>query len=244
MSEDMINIKGTRHGLVICLDLNHDFDELKRTLKSKIESSRGFFKGAKFTFHLGCNHLGAEKTRELEDICCENGLVMNDEINWTAQSSVDNSVRPIVSIPDSLREMAMADNVRPLMREASPSIPSTGVTASDNMPCLMVNRSLRSGQKINYDGNVVVLGDVNPGADITASGDIVVMGSLRGMVHAGAKGNQESIIMAYRLNPVQLRIGSVISRPPENGSPCDYPEIARLQRGQMLINPYTTYGLK
>lgn len=249
MNSDIINIKGTRNGLVICLDSGHDFEELKKTLKSKIESGRGFFKGAKFTFHLGFNTLTAEKTRELEEICCQHGLVPDKDIAWTPHPMPEQPFdKPVVTLPkkrpEGAREKAMADNVRPLMREASPSLPSVGITAADKKPCLLINHSLRSGQKVNYNGNVVMLGDLNPGSEITAAGDIVILGSLRGVVHAGAKGDQSSIIMAYRLNPVQLRIASTISRPPENNQLSPYPEIARLQNGQMVIESYITHGLK
>lgn len=249
MSTDIINIKGTKNGLVIMINPDRDFEELKNTLKSKIESSRGFFKGAKFTFHLGRHNLSAENTKELEEICCQHGLIIDNGIAWPNQAEVPSKRRGSTTLDDSVitetpREKAMSDNVRPIMREASPSIPSVGVTETDKKPCLFVSRSLRSGQKIKYNGSIVVLGDVNPGSEVTASGDIVVLGSLRGVVHAGANGNNEAIIMAYRLNPVQLRISSAISRPPENSKPSEYPETARLRGGQMVIEPYLTYGLK
>ncbi len=226
MNRDIINIKGTRNGLVICLDSNQDFDELKKTLKEKMESARGFFKGAKFTFHLGYSTLTAEKTKELQDICCEQGLVPDANITWPSQNGSGQGKKQIL-------------NVSP-KREASSSLPSIGLTEADKKPCLMINRSLRSGQKINYHGNVVVTGDVNPGSEITATGDILVFGSLRGIVHAGAGGNQTSIIMACRLNPLQLRIASTISRPPENNPAGSCPEIARLQNGRMITEPYLT----
>ncbi len=227
VNREIINIKGTRSGLVICLESEHDFDELKETLKTKIEAARGFFKGAKFTFHLGLNSLPAEKTKELEDICREHGLVPDQEISWPASE-----------------QQVLSNQTLPIMREASPSLPVSGVTKDEKKRCLLIKRSLRSGQKYYYDGNVVLLGDLNPGSEITASGDIVVFGVLRGVVHAGAGGEQDSVIMAYRLNPVQLRIASTISRPPENSPVSQHPEIARLQQGRMIIEPYLTYGLK
>ncbi len=242
MNNDLINIKGTRRGLVICLDSNHDFEELKRSLKSKIESARGFFKGAKFTFHLGFS-LTAEKTRELEKICCEHGLIPDKSILWPSPAEQSRNGKP-AHVPELPIDKAKTDNIHSLMHEASPSLPSVGITEADKRPCLLVKRGLRSGQKINYKGSVMVLGDVNPGSEVTAGGDIIVMGSLRGVVHAGAHGDQSSIIMAYRLNPIQLRIASVISRPPENNLVSDTPEIARLHQGQMFIEPYLTGGLK
>lgn len=70
--------------------------------------------------------------------------------------------------------------------------------------------SLRSGQSIEFEGSVVILGDVNYGAEIIAEDNIIVLGILRGMAHAGAKGNEEAIIAANRIDSLQIRIGSII----------------------------------
>ena len=70
--------------------------------------------------------------------------------------------------------------------------------------------SLRSGQKLEEDGSVVILGDVNSGAEVVAADNIVVLGTLRGLAHAGAKGNSKAIIAAGRLDTVQLRIANVV----------------------------------
>ena len=70
--------------------------------------------------------------------------------------------------------------------------------------------SLRSGQKLEEDGSVVILGDVNSGAEVVAADNIVVLGTLRGLAHAGAKGNAKAIIAAGRLDTVQLRIANVV----------------------------------
>ncbi|MDT3699976.1 MAG: septum site-determining protein MinC [Thermincola sp.] len=242
---DIINIKGTRNGLVIFLDSSHDFDDIKKTLNSKIESARGFFNGAKFTFRLN-DALTAERTKELEEICCGHGLVPDAKITWGPSRETANNLPGAkeFSHEESSREKAMADNVRPLMREASPSLPAVGLTEADKKPCLLINQNIRSGKKINYNGNVVIFGDVNPGSEITAAGDVIIMGSLRGVVHAGANGDEASVIMAYRLNPVQLRIATTITRPPENNQVSTFPEIARLRQGQMIIEPYQTSGCK
>ena len=84
---------------------------------------------------------------------------------------------------------------------------------------ILVQRTLRSGQSVRYDGNVVVMGDVNPGAEVAATGNVIVMGALRGVVHAGAGGNENAVVMAFRLQPTQLRIANHITRPPDNEPP-------------------------
>ena len=70
--------------------------------------------------------------------------------------------------------------------------------------------SLRSGQKIEFEGSIVILGDVNYGAEVVAEDNIVVLGVLRGMAHAGAKGNVDAIIAAHRIDSPQIRIASKI----------------------------------
>ena len=70
--------------------------------------------------------------------------------------------------------------------------------------------SLRSGQRIEFEGSVVIIGDVNDGAEIIAEDNIVVLGALRGMAHAGAKGNEQAIITARIIDSLQIRIGSII----------------------------------
>ena len=70
--------------------------------------------------------------------------------------------------------------------------------------------SLRSGQKLEIEGSVVILGDVNSGAEVIASENIVVLGSLRGLAHAGAKGNKQAIIGAGTLDTVQIRIANIV----------------------------------
>ena len=70
--------------------------------------------------------------------------------------------------------------------------------------------SLRSGQRMETEGSLVILGDVNSGAEVMASDNIVVLGALRGLAHAGAKGNKQAIISAGLLDTVQIRIANVV----------------------------------
>lgn len=76
--------------------------------------------------------------------------------------------------------------------------------------------TMRSGNQINYKGNVVVMGDVNPGAEIIATGNIIVTGTLKGTVHAGCKGNRNAIVSAKGIYPTQLRIADLITVSPED----------------------------
>ena len=96
--------------------------------------------------------------------------------------------------------------------------------------------SLRNGQKIEFDGSVVVVGDVNPGAEIKAGGNIIVLGQLKGMAHAGCKGMTEAFVTAIFMAPVQLRIADIITRfPEENKKGPKPPEYAFVQNGQIFV---------
>ncbi|WP_342562620.1 septum site-determining protein MinC [Paenibacillus sp. FSL R7-0345] len=96
---------------------------------------------------------------------------------------------------------------------------------------------IRSGQVVHHVGNLLYLGDVNPGASVTCTGDIYILGALRGIAHAGVDGNQEAIIAASLLTPTQLRIADVISRPPDEwGTRESNMEFAYLSDGAMQID--------
>jgi septum site-determining protein MinC len=86
---------------------------------------------------------------------------------------------------------------------------------AEKLPTLYLRKTIRSGQSISSDGNIIVIGDVNPGAEIIAKGDITVWGILGGIAHAGADGNNFARIRALKLNPVQIRIGEIFARRPD-----------------------------
>lgn len=91
---------------------------------------------------------------------------------------------------------------------------------------LYLQITVRSGVEIRHPGTIVILGDLNPGGSLIASGDILVWGRLRGVAHAGAAGNQESRIMALQMEPTQLRIADAVARAPESTPDQFHPEVA------------------
>ena len=86
---------------------------------------------------------------------------------------------------------------------------------TEKLPTLYIHRTLRSGQSLSSDGNIVIIGDVNPGAEVIAKGDITVWGILGGIAHAGSDGNIHSKIRALKLNAIQIRIGNIFARRPD-----------------------------
>ena len=108
---------------------------------------------------------------------------------------------------------------------------------------ILIQRTLRSGQSVSHDGNIVLLGDVNPGAELVATGNIIVLGALRGVVHAGANGDERAIVIAFKLLPTQLRIADHITRAPDNEQVnSKQPEIASIKGGVVTIEAFQNGG--
>ncbi len=100
--------------------------------------------------------------------------------------------------------------------------------------------NLRSGASMEFDGSIVILGDVNPGAQVRATGNILVLGALKGVAHAGALGELQAYVFALNMNPVQLRIGDIITRFPETGRNKNaiIPEFAYLEDGKVYVSTF------
>ncbi|WPC42889.1 septum site-determining protein MinC [Clostridium sp. JS66] len=101
-----------------------------------------------------------------------------------------------------------------------------------------LRRTVRSGQIINYPGNIVIIGDVNAGSEIYADGNIIVLGALKGYAHAGFGGNSKAIVAAFYLQPEILQIANVMTRSPEDSDKPQYPEVARVKGGTIIVEPY------
>ena len=95
--------------------------------------------------------------------------------------------------------------------------------------------SLRSGQKIEEDGSIVIIGDVNSGAEVVAADNIVVLGTLRGLAHAGAKGNTKAIIAAGKLDTVQLRIANIVKEIDRDEEPMHRQAYVYIEDDKMII---------
>ena len=95
--------------------------------------------------------------------------------------------------------------------------------------------SLRSGQKLETEGSIVILGDVNSGAEVMASDNIVVLGALRGLAHAGAKGNMQAMISAGLLDTVQIRIANVIKEIDRDEEPLHKQAYVSIIDGEIII---------
>jgi len=124
---------------------------------------------------------------------------------------------------------------RPAEGAASAANEPAGPTAAQGLT--IHQGTLRSGDHLQVDGSVLLLGDVNPGARISAAGDVRVWGRLRGVAHAGCQGNGQARIVALQLRPLQLRIAEAVARGPEDLPPLGYAEQALLVAGAIAIEP-------
>jgi septum site-determining protein MinC len=130
------------------------------------------------------------------------------------------------------RELGLEVHLRP----AASSSQATAEPASlEEMVGVVVRGTLRSGQTIQHAGHIILIGDVNPGAEVVAGGDVIVWGKLRGTVHAGAMGDDRAVVCALQLAPSQIRIAMHIARPPERGRPPKVPEMASVQEDRIVV---------
>lgn len=131
-------------------------------------------------------------------------------------------------------------NVRRAARrdDAPPPAAKAGGPDERESYALTVSRTVRNGQRIAYQGDLIVVGDANPGSHLIAGGNIYVLGALRGVAHAGALGDEGASVAAFRLRPTQIRIAQHIARSPEGGTEePDGPEIATVRGGGIEIAP-------
>ncbi len=230
-SREQVVFKGSKNGVLVILSDQLDFGLLKKRLAEKLDGAEKFFyPGVGVTIDVGARSLTSTQLIEIEQLLGEkHGLQLLDVVH--SQQSEDEVAATAPVYPA----------VEPRRKETEPLLSDPGGAAGDTM---MIKRTLRSGQRVRFAGNIVVLGDVNPGAEVIAGGDILVMGSLRGVAHAGATGSTGAVVAAFRLLPTQLRIANLISRAPDGDlTPSDYPEIAQIRDGRVIIESYPSHTL-
>ena len=131
-------------------------------------------------------------------------------------------------IEELLKDINLASSERIGAREEKPQARGERL--------LIVDRSLRSGQKVEHSGDILILGDVNKDAEVIAVGNIIIMGTLRGIAIAGALGDEDAVVVALKMEPQQIRIGKkiAISEESERVSP-GYPEVAKVEDGMIVL---------
>lgn len=214
-------IKGNKYGFQIVLNPSLPFEELRRELADKLRESMGFFdtrRSVAISFE-GRDLTPGEQNILVDTIMENSGLSISCIVDG-AQVVETQFARALDIVgqadPGSEEEFVGGEDEEPDQHERTNDI------ITEAVPDMLVGKkgqfyrgTLRSGQKIEVDGTLVVLGDINPGAQIVAGGNIVVLGCLKGSAYAGYPDNKSSFVAALWMEPMQIQIGPCIARSPD-----------------------------
>ncbi|MBN1535345.1 MAG: septum site-determining protein MinC [Anaerolineales bacterium] len=213
-----IQIKGIREGLLIILE-DGDWQKVHDFLLEQIDQQAEFLCGARVALDVGSQVLKAADLGQLRNQLSDRKITL-----WAVISDSPTTQQ-------TAQTLGMEIQLTKAKPEQTEQSISPGIQSGEQ--AILLHRTLRSGFSIQFPGHVVVIGDVNPGAEIIAGGNIVIWGRLRGMAHAGAEGNKEAIICALDVMPTQLRIADQISITPQQRKKAQ-PEIVRLRDGSVI----------
>jgi septum site-determining protein MinC len=171
-----------------------NWSDLLEHLQQRLSGTEGFWQSGALVYLLGGDRLlDARQLHELAEALQSHQLVLHSVSTLRRQTAIAAATLGL-----SVEQGKVANNL----------------TQSLNAPAepLYVKMTVRSGTEIRHPGSVIIFGDVNPGGEVIADGDILVWGKLKGMAHAGAKGNLRAAIVALHLEATQLRIGDYVAR--------------------------------
>ncbi len=222
-TRSLVQIKGLRDGLLVSLD-DASWEVQHAALIAQVDAQPAFFQGARLALDVATQVLHVNELVEVRDQLSERGIFL-----WAV-------------ISESPTTQKTAQLLGLATRISKPRPEETRQFSVDDLgeeTALFLNRTLRSGTRIEFAGHVVVLGDVNPGAEIIAEGNIVIWGRLRGMVHAGSNGNSTAVVCALDLSPTQLRIADETATIPRPGDALK-PEMARInEEGKLQLDAWS-----
>jgi septum site-determining protein MinC len=237
-----ISIKGTRDGLTITLGAG-ELDHLYNELSTHLRVQGAFFRGGMVALELGERPVEAQDIARFQGLLSEHSMTLRSIAGLNEQTQCAARELGLHSL--DLERPAPLTAERPVVVVPTPG-PSAQEDQSEALARagargLVLRRRLRAGQIVRHSGSIVILGDVNVGAEINAGGDIVVWGRLRGMVHAGCLGNTAAVVCALELNPLQIRIADLITRPEEGsaGRADTYPEVAHVRDEGIIVERWT-----
>lgn len=220
--KSLIQIKGIREGLLISL-VDASFHDAQEQLLDHIDHQTAFFNGARLALDTGGMKIKAGELGSLRDKLSERGVSL-----WAVLSSEQITETTARMLGLSTR---LVEN-----RQDRPT-PGSKLPSESGDSAVLVHRTLRSGVHLEHDGHVTVIGDVNPGAEVSATGCVVVWGRLLGSVHAGSRGDEKALICALEMAPTFIHIAGCISQPrPRKGRL--QPEMARILQDEIILEPW------
>jgi septum site-determining protein MinC len=224
----VISIKGIREGLLITLD-EGAYDEVFRLLAAEIEQKQDFLRGSRIALAVGKRPMYRHQLVQIQNLFNQHGLTLWTVLAETVDTrSAARQLNLATRLPGSQTDLD--GNARQLV-EQEVTVAEAAVVPNT----LLLQETIRSGRSVYHEGHVVVIGDVNPGAEVAAGGNVIVWGRLRGLVHAGALGDETAVICALHFAPTQLRIADQIAIPPDDKRHNPTPEQASIQAGQIIV---------
>lgn len=228
MSNENVVIKGIKDGLLIVLSPTEEWLGITSELAARIDEKSSFFAGARITVDVGERPVPKHELGSLKALLERRHLTL---------ALVQSSSLTTLEAATALDLRTLGTNVPAEQdRDIADALPINPEESGTNG--VMIRRTLRSGRTVHSHGHVVVFGDVNPGAKIIATGDIIIWGRLRGMVHAGAEGNTEAVVCALDMSPNQLRIADHIATSPEGERRGNNPEVALVRDDQIVVESW------
>ena len=227
----IVELKGFRDGLHLIIDPKANIEEIIPRIEKRMEKLGDSLAGTGVTINLGGGSMDFQELSRLERL-----------LQDTYRLEIKQLIGKSDDIPRPQEGSLIAG--APALHKATPQS-SEYILPAEEEKTLFIRQTLRSGQVERFlEGNVVILGDLNPGAEVIAARDIIVLGTLRGIAHAGALGDITSVIIALSLVPTQLRIARFISRPPSNQrTQGDKVEFARLRgNAAVAVEEFTDFN--
>jgi len=224
MADEMVTIKGVQDGLLITLSPTEEWLIITRELAERIDEQASFFAGAEITIDLGERPVPKHELSGLKALIERRNLSLNVIVSDSATT---------IEAANALDLRTNSNSTSEEVQEALPINPE--VEGTDGV---LIRHTMRSGRTIHSHGHIVILGDVNPGAEIVADGDIIIWGKLRGNVHAGANGDEDAIVCALDMTPTQLRIAGYITTSPPGKRRNPKPEIAYIRDDQIIVEAW------
>jgi septum site-determining protein MinC len=229
MHNGLIAIKGIKDGLLISLNETEDWQLVLNDLAARIDEQSSFFAGARITVDIGQRPVPKYALGSLKALLDRRGL----------------SLALVLSQSDTTLDAAQALDLRTGVATAQPGKHQPTDTLQsinpeeDGIPGVMIRRTLRSGRLIRSAGHVLVYGDVNPGAEIVAGGDIIIWGVLRGKVHAGIDGDENAVVCALDMIPTQLLIAGHSADIDSSRRHKPAPEVAMVRNQEIIVEPWS-----
>lgn len=230
MANALVTIKGIENGLLIELDESEVWLTVTEALAQEIDAKESFFKNSPVTVNLGSRPVGKGDMKGLVALLERRSLTL-----WAVVSSSNTSINAAHELDVKTNEsnqLPFANLLNPSHKADTKPNPLNALSKG-----LIIRRTLRSGQRVDIKGHVVIIGDVNPGAEVIATGDVVIWGKLRGTVHAGTDGDTNVIICALEMSPIQLRIADYIVTSPK-GIHQTEPEVALIRDNQIIVESW------